>query len=630
MTRFTGFLVVLSLCMGLLMAESEVQAQPRERADVPLSGTWQLEDLYPDVETWRAEKDKLVASMDQILEYRGKLTQSPKDLLACLELNSHLLKESRRLSSYAARRSDLDIRDADNMSMKQEMQQFGTNYNSRASFIESELTALDETTIEEFIRKEPALEVYRFDLMDILRRKAHKLSAQEEQIVAQAGLMSNGPSNIYNIFANAELPYPEAELSNGSKVRLNQAGYGLHRASPNRDDRELVFREFFGILNQFRQTLGASLYSHIKGHVFYARVRGYESCLHAKLDQHNIPVEVYHSLIQNVNDNLDSFHRYLRIKQRMLGVDTLKYSDLYAPTVKNVDLDYDYDEAKKIVLAAFEPMGEEYTHVVKLGLENRWIDVYPTPGKRSGAYSTGSEYDVHPYILLNFNGKYNDVSTLAHELGHTMHSYLSNKHQPFPLSDYTIFVAEVASTLNEALLQDYMLRTIQDEDIRLSLLMEYLDGIKGTLFRQTQFAEFELRMHEMAEEDQPLTGDNLTELYADIVKRYYGHDQGVTHIDYHIHQEWAFIPHFYYNYYVYQYATSFTASTALAEKVLAKEKGAVDRVLTFLSSGGSQYPIDLLKDAGVDMIGSEPFDKTMKAMNRTMDEIERILDKKGM
>lgn len=622
---FTG-----TLCAGLLMSVSENHAQPRDRADVPESHTWNLQDLYPSDAAWRAAKDDLIRSMDQILQYQGKLTSSPKALLACLEFNSHLGKEFRRLLSYASMKSDLDTRKADNLSMKQEIQQFGTNYSSKASFIESELVNLNKATIDRFIREEPDLEVYRFTLMDILRRKAHRLSAKEEKIIAEAGLMSGGPSSIYNIFANAELPYPEVTLSDGSKARLNQAGYGLHRASPNRGDRERVFRTFWGAMNQFRQTLGASLYADIKGDIFYARVRGYDSSLQAKLDQNNIPVEVYHSLIQNVNDNLDSFHRYLRIKKRMLGVDTLKYSDLYAPAVQNVDLKYDYDEARILVLEAFAPMGREYVQTARHGLENRWVDVYPTHGKRAGAYSNGSAYDVHPYILLNYNGQYNDVSTLAHELGHTMHSHLSNTHQPYPLAGYSIFVAEVASTLNEALLKHTMLRKIKDDNVRLSLLMQYLDGIKGTLFRQTQFAEFELCMHQIAEQDQPLTGDNLTELYAKILKKYYGHDQGVTHIEDHVTVEWSFIPHFYDNYYVYQYATSFTASTALAERVLAGEEGAVEDVMAFLSAGGSKYPIDILKEAGVDMTGSGPFDKTIQAMNRTMDEIEAILDKKGI
>jgi oligoendopeptidase F len=329
-----------------------------------------------------------------------------------------------------------------------------------------------------------------------------------------------------------------------------------------------------------------------------------------------------------VNRNLDSFHRYLRLKKRMLGVDKLKYSDLYAPAVKGIDLRYSFEQAQSLVLDSLKPLGADYVRTARKAFEDRWIDVYPTPGKRMGAYSNGSAYDVHPYILLNFNGQYEDVSTLAHELGHTMHSYYSNKHQPYPTADYSIFVAEVASTFNEALLTAKMLKEIKDDDTRLSLLMNYLEGIRVTVFRQTQFAEFELRMHEKAERGEPLTGDVLSELYADILKKYYGHDKGVCVIDDLYTIEWAYIPHFYYNFYVYQYSTSFTASTALSEKVLSREEGAVERYIEFLSAGGSDYPIQLLKKAGVDMTSGEPFDKTMTVMNRTMDDIEAVLEKR--
>jgi len=313
----------------------------------------------------------------------------------------------------------------------------------------------------------------------------------------------------------------------------------------------------------------------------------------------------------------------------MLGVEQLKYSDVYAPVVKGIDLKYTYEEAKELVLDAVEPLGADYRRVIARAFEERWIDIYPSPGKRSGAYSNGSAYDVHPYILLNYTEQYEDVSTLAHELGHTMQSYYSNKEQPYPTADYSIFVAEVASTFNEALLIHKMLKEIKDDDPRLSLLMNYLDGLKGTVFRQTQFAEFELRMHQKAERGEPLTGDALTEMYGDILKKYYGHEEGICHIDDLYTVEWAYIPHFYYDFYVYQYSTSFTASTALAEKVLGKEEDAVEKYIEFLSAGGSDYPIALLKKAGVDMTGAEPFNKTMAAMNRTMDEIEAILDKTG-
>jgi oligoendopeptidase F len=312
----------------------------------------------------------------------------------------------------------------------------------------------------------------------------------------------------------------------------------------------------------------------------------------------------------------------------MLGVDTLKYSDLYAPAVKGIDLKYSYEQAQKLIIDSLKPLGRDYQKIVKKAFEDRWIDVYPTPGKKMGAYSNGSAYDVHPYILMNFNGQYDDVSTLAHELGHTMHSYYSNTNQPYATADYPTFVAEVASTFNEALLISKMLQEVKDDDTRLSLLMNYLEGIRLTVFRQTQFAEFELKIHEMAERGEPLTGDVLTKLYGDILNKYYGRDRGICQIDDLYNIEWAYIPHFYYNFYVYQYSTSFTASTALSEKVLSDEKGEVEKYINFISSGGSDYPIALLKKAGVDMTTREPFDKTMTVMNRTMDEIEAILAKK--
>ncbi|MHC4187215.1 MAG: M3 family oligoendopeptidase, partial [Planctomycetota bacterium] len=413
-------------------------------------------------------------------------------------------------------------------------------------------------------------------------------------------------------------------------VTLNKAGYALYRALPNRQDREAVFQAFWETFNKFKGTFGTQLYANVKTDIFYARTRNYDSSLHSALDNNNIPIEVYLALIENVHKNLDTFHRFLNLKKRMLGVDQLKYSDVYAPVVKGVDLKYSFDEAKRLVLDSAEPLGTDYTKILKKAFDNRWIDVYPTPGKRAGAYSNGSVYDVHPYILMNYNGQYDDVSTLTHELGHTMHSYFSNSTQPYPTADYSIFVAEVASTFNEALLIKKMLSEIKDTDTRLSLLMNYLEGARQTVFRQTQFAEFELKIHEMAERGEPLTGDALTKLYGDIIKHYYGHDKGVCHIDEKYIVEWAYVPHFYYNFYVFQYSTSFTASTALVEKVFEQEPEAIQRYIDFLSAGGSDYPINILKKAGVDMTTNEPFNLTMQAMNRTMDEIEEILEQKGI
>lgn len=607
------------------------RGQMQQRAEIPAVHQWKLEDLYPSDDGWRQAKNNLVSRLDGVLAYKGKLTSSPGTLLSCLTLNSEMAKTFGRLTSYAHMKSDQDTRDATYLAMKQEIEQLATEYNTRASFIEPELVVLDAETVAKFIDAEPGLEVYRMYLLDVLRGKPHTLSQQEEKILARAGQIADAPGSVYTVFSNAEMPYPEITLSDGTVATLNKSGYALHRASANRQDREAVFQAFWSAINQFRQTFGVQLYSHLQTHIFYTRSRNYESCLCRALDRNNIPIEVYHSLIRNVRDNLDTFHRYLRLKQRMLGVETLKYSDLYAPTVKGIDLKYTFDEGKELYLDSLKPLGADYRRAAEGAFEQRWIDVYPTPGKRSGAYSNGSAYDVHPYILLNFNGRYDDVSTLAHEMGHALHSDYANKSQPFPLADYSTFVAEVASTFNEALLMHKMLAGIEDDDVRLSLLMSYLDEIKGTVFRQTQFAEFELRMHEMAERGEPLTGDAFTRLYAEIVRDYYGHDKGVCVVDDLYTVEWAYIPHFYYNFYVYQYSTSFTAATALAQEVLEGQEDAASRYLRFISAGGSDYPIAILREAGVDMTTPEPFRKTMMVMNRTMDEIEVILarEKRG-
>jgi len=617
------------LCMILLLTTAGVvQSQTRPRTEVAPEYTWNTADLFPDAAAWRNAMNQLNDLVPEIAAFQGKLASSARDLYACLELRTELSRRFGRLSTYAGLLSDQDTRDSEALAMKQETSQLGVDLSSRLAFIEPEIAALTSARIDQFIAQEEGLETYAFYLRDVLRRKAHKLSAAEEKIVAEAGLMSDAAYSTYSIFSNAELPYPEVKLSDGTTVLVDQAGYSRYRALPVREDREKVFQAFFTTLGQFRRTFGTQLYANVKRDMFYARARHYKNCLSTALDDNAIPVEVYHALIRNINTNLPTFHRYLKLRQRMLGVPQLEYHDLYAPVVKGVELNYAYDEARQLILTALAPLGSDYQKVVEEAFRSRWIDLYPTTGKRSGAYSNGSAYDAHPYILMNYSGQYNDVSTLAHELGHALHSHFSNSSQPYPLADYPIFVAEVASTLNEALLIDHILKTIKDDDIRLSLLMSHLDGIKGTLFRQTQFAEFELAIHEAAERGETLTGDKLTELYRAIFRKYYGADQGICDVDDLYALEWAFIPHFYYNFYVYQYSTAFTASTALSRKILNHEKGAVESYLEFISAGGSDYPIELLKKAGVDMTTTEPFTQAMAAMNRTMDEIEKILDKR--
>ncbi len=620
-------LLWMIMITALLTLDNSVFAQ-KPRSEIADTDKWNLADLYPSDNAWKQAKDKLSADIPKLQAYQGKLGESAKQLLECLETNSNFGKTYARLVSYASMASDQDTRDSKYMSMKQEIFQMGSALGAASAFIEPEILKIDQSRIEAFIRSEKGLEVYRFYLNDIQRRKAHTGTEGEEKIIADAGLMADAAQSIFSIFSNADFPYPEVTLADGKTVKLNQAGFSAARILPNREDREKVFATFFGKINDFRRTFGMQLYGELKTHMFYRNARNYTSCLESSLDANNIPVEVYHKHIANVNANLPVFHRYLKLRQRMMGVDQLHYYDLYAPLVRGVTLEYSVDEAKKHILASLAPLGKEYVDVIDRAFKERWIDMYPTEGKRTGAYSNGSAYDVHPYMLMNYQNQYNDMTTLTHELGHSMQSYLSNKHQPYPLANYPIFVAEVASTFNEALLIDYMLKTIKDDEIRLSLLGNFLENLKGTVFRQTQFAEFELKIHELAEKGEALTGDRFNEIYYEITKKYYGHDQGVCIVDDAIKAEWAYIPHFYYNFYVYQYATSFTASAALSEKVLSGDKKAVKSYIEFLSAGGSDYPINLLKTAGVDMMTSQPMELTMKKMSRVIDEMEKILDKK--
>jgi oligoendopeptidase F len=603
-------------------------AQERDRAKVPEALKWNLSDIYASDAAWRGAKDAFAAEVPTLGTFRGRLASSAAAMADGLDRMFALDKEVSRLYVYASMEADQDTRDSQHQGMRQEMTQLAASFSAQASFVEPEVLKAGKATIEKYLAAEPRLKVYRFYLEDILRREAHTLTDNEEKLLADAGPLAASPSGIYNILANADFPYPTVTLSDGRSVKIDQAAYNDLRALPNRADREKVMSSFFGALAGFSRTFGSTMNAEVQKVAFFTKARKYDSSLALSLDGPNIPISVYTRLIEGVNRNLPTFHRYLRLRQRMMGLDQLHYYDLYAPLVSSVKLEYTPEEARKLVLGAVAPLGTEYTSVIERAFRDRWIDLLPTEGKVSGAYSNGGAYDVHPYMLINFNGKYTDVSTLAHELGHTMQSYFSNKTQPYPLASYPIFVAEVASTFNESLLNDYMLKEMKDDAARLSLLGSYLENIKGTVFRQTQFAEFELRMHEMSQKGQPLTGESLAKLYMDITKRYYGHDQKVCIVDDYVAHEWSFVPHFYRDFYVFQYATSFTASEALAAKVKTGDAGATRRYLAFLNAGGSKYPIDLLKDAGVDMSTDEPLDLTVRQMNRVMDDMERILAKR--
>jgi oligoendopeptidase F len=613
------------LFVFLASAVAITPAQERTRETTPEQYKWNLTDLYPNEAAWRAEKDRVAGTLAQAAPFVGTLGQSADRLAAALTLQATQQKALARLFVYANLSADQDTRVSANQALMDEMRQLGAKFGAAWAFVEPELLKLDPATVAKWAQTTAELKPYSFYLEDVLRRKAHTLTASEEALLAQASPVMAGPSNLANIFLNADLPWPTIKMSTGESVRLDVAGYSAARAVANRDDRKRAMEGFFGTLGSFRRTIGTALSTAVQVQLFDTRARKYESNLANALHGPNIPESVYHELVAGVNRHLPSFHRYLKLRQRILNLPELHYYDLYAPLVSGVPLEYSVEEAQREVKAATARLGEDYVQMLDRAFKERWIDYYPSAGKRSGAYMSGAAYDVHPFLLLNYNGKYDDVSTLAHELGHAGHSFFSNQTQPYPTAGYPIFVAEVASTFNEALLNDEMLRKIKDPKARIAILGQYLEGVKGTLFRQTQFAEFELRMHQMAEKGQALTGDALSKLYLEITRKYYGHDQKVAIVDDYIAHEWAYVNHFFRPFYVFQYSTSFTASTALAEKVMSGDPAALKRYRTFLASGGSKAPIDLLKDAGVDMTSPEPLDLTVKKMNRVMDEMEKLL-----
>jgi oligoendopeptidase F len=599
------------------------------RSAVPEKYRWDLTDLYSSDAEWADARARLAKEIPALGRHEGQLGASAKALADALENWTAARKGLERLYVYAAARSDEDTRVAGPREMRQQAEQLAVALDGAASYLRPEILALPPDTVRRFLKEDARLEPYAFFLEDLLRWRKHTLSPKEERIVARAGELTTAGRSVQGVLANADIPWPAVKLSTGESVRLDPAGYARARASRSAADRNKVFPAFFKTVKQYERTMGAALDAQVKAHLFEKDVRGFSSALESALFDANIPIAVYQQLVSDVNANLPTLHRYLALRKRMMGLKELRYEDLYAPLVKGVDQKFEPDQAMALTLEAVTPLGPEYVNGLRTGFTSGWTDFLPAPGKRSGAYSTGV-YDVHPYQLLNFNGQWTDVSTLAHEAGHSMHTLLASKAQPFPTYDYPIFVAEVASTLNENLLFRHALQRAPDDATRLSLLGEQLETLRTTLFRQTLFAEFELAAHERAEKGEALSGEKLSEIYLGLVRKYYGHDQGTCVVDSLYGVEWASVPHFFtYDFYVYQYATSLVASTTLARLIREEQAqgstGARDRYLAMLAAGGSRYPIDLLRDAGVDMTTPAPFRAAMEEMNGTMDEMERIL-----
>lgn len=618
-------IIILSI---LLLSYSQVGSQTRDRSQVPEKYRWDLSHLYASDEAWAEAKKRANDHIDKISSFKGTLSESAGKLLSCLEFTTEIDKALERLGNYAYNKSGQDMRDAKYQAMNREINQLNATYAAAGSFIEPEILAIGEATIRRFIASEPGLGPYTFYLNDLIRRKPHILSGGEEKIIAEAGRISATPVDLYNTFVNVEFPYPRVTLGSGETVELDPAGYRRYRNLPDPEDRELVIKTFLKTLNRYRHTFGALLNAKVNSDLFYSRVLGYRHCLDMILDPDHIPETVYHNLIADANRNLDKFHRFLKIKQRLLGVDTLNYSDLFAPAVLGVHQDYDVEEARKLILESLKPLGPDYTTFAKKAFGNRWIDFFPTPGKRFGAYNNDGAYDAHPYILLNYTCGYDDLAILAGELGHSVHTCFANRTQPFPTAGYSSFTAETASHVNEVLLRETMLKKIRDDHLRLYLL---LAANESSIFDRARVSEFELKIHQEVESGRTLTGDSISTIYLDTLRKYYGHHPGVCIVPDYFSMSWC-IDHLLIvrTYRIYLYGASQIAATALAQKVLAGEKGAVTKYLALLSAGGSDYPIDILKNAGVDMTSPQPFQQTMEAMGRTMDTIEGILDKKGI
>lgn len=597
-----------------------------EREEIDAKYKWDLSHLYKTVDDWKRDKDYILLNLKEFNRYKGRLKR-PQDIKNALSLYFSLMHKLYRVSGYAMMSYDEDTRASETLALKSISEKISADFGEATAFIEPELIALPQTTIERLIA-DPGFKEYDMFLKNLLRKKEHILSRQEEELLARTATFASAGYNIYTAFTGGELRFPEIELSTKERITLNQANYTRYRESPVRGDREKVFFEFFSTYTKYKNTLAQSLASQIDANIFYAKSRKYSSALLASLFYENIPPQLYENLIKMINENLPVLHRYLRLKREMLGLSELRYYDLYAPITTGIVENYSYEDAVRIAREALSPMGEDYVTVATEALRpgSGWTDVYPSKGKRSGAYMSGDHYDVHPYMLLNFNENYNSVSTMIHELGHAMHSYYSNKNQPFPKANYPIFVAEVASTFNENLLLNYMLAKERDPERRKALLGESLETMRTTVFRQAMFSEFEYYIYRAAENREPLTADFLNKTYLQLLKRYYGDEKDIVKIDDLFGVEWAYIPHFYYNFYVYKYVTGYIAAIYLSERVLKDGKKAREPYIeNMLKGGSSNYPLELLMASGADMMSERPYKEAFDIFAKRIEELEKIV-----
>ena len=592
-----------------------------KRSDIPTEYTWNLESIYASDEDWERDFQALQQRLPALEALQGTLAQSGQALLAVLRKRDELFEELWRLYVYASLRKDEDTTNSKYQGMADRAMQLRVHAATTASYIEPEILALPQTTLDQFVQQVPDLELYGQQLRDLSRMRPHVRSVEVEAVLAAAGEVADAPDAIFSMIDNADLKLPMIKNEAGEEVELTKGNYQVFIRSTDRRVRKDAFEGLHTTFLKQRNTIATTLSSQVKADMFYTRQRGYGSSRERALAANNIPTSVYDNLVQTVDEHIALLNRYMRLRKRMLQLDELHMYDLYVPIVEEKQQDVRYEQACDTVVAALAPLGENYVSNLQKGFKQRWIDVYETPGKTGGAYSGGA-YGTQPFILLNYQNNRESMYTLAHELGHSMHSFYTRTHQPFQYGDYTIFVAEVASTLNEGLLTEHLLKTTADRALRLAILNHSLEGFRGTLFRQTMFAEFEQSIHHRAEQGEPLTADTLSAMYRALNEKYYGAEVTVDEL---IDIEWARIPHFYYNFYVYQYATGISAASALVQQILREGQPAVERYLKFLRSGSSDYSIELLKKAGVDMTSPEPVRQALGLFESHLAQMEELI-----
>ena len=617
---FFALLVGAMLFSGAGVESAEASKLPA-RNEIPAESRWKLEDIYPSDEAWQADFDRLKPLAASIASYQGKLDESGATLFECLSLRDELGIVSGKVFAYARMRRDENTANSHYQALTSRTESLLAEVGAVTAFIEPNILSMPAEKLASFRQTESKLAPYAFYFENLLRQQKHVLTPAEESLLSKMSEVGQSSANIFTMLARADMKFPEVKDEKGTMVQLSEGRYRTFIMSPDRSVRQDAFQKLFAAYAQYRNTFASTLSGTVKKNIFYASARKYDSAIAAALESDNVPVPVYNRLIDAINENLAPLHRYVALKKKVLKLDEMHMYDLYVPLVPDAHVKMNYDEARNLVKQGLTPLGEEYGAVLETALSSRWVDVYENQGKQSGAYSWGV-YGTHPFILLNFNNRLEDAMTLAHELGHSLHSHYSNSTQPYATHDYTIFSAEVASTTNETLLLDHLLKTTTDRKKKMYLLNEYLESVRTTVFRQAMFAEFERDLYARTENGEALTADLLDSMWHDLNVKYYGPQMVV---DKELNAEWSRIPHFYYNFYVYQYVTGFSAANALAHQILTEGEPARARYVNFLKSGGSDYSIDLLKKAGVDMSSPEPVKITIQRFESMMDELEKLL-----